>query len=104
MERALTELEAGTWFAGLRRQQGRSRAELPTVRVQDGRLKVHPVVDWQAHDVHRYLRRYSLPDHPLRDKGYVSVGDVHTTRPLISGMHEEETRFFGFKRECGLHR
>jgi phosphoadenosine phosphosulfate reductase len=104
MERALRELGAGTWFAGLRRQQASSRAELPVLRIQDGRLKVHPIVDWQNLDVHRYLRRHDLPDHPLRDQGYVSIGDVHTTAPLLPGMLEEETRFFGLKRECGLHR
>jgi phosphoadenosine phosphosulfate reductase len=104
MDRALRELDAGTWFAGLRRQQASSRAELPVLRLQDGRLKVHPIVDWQNLDVHRYLRRHDLPDHPLRDRGYVSIGDVHTTMPLLPGMLEEETRFFGLKRECGLHR
>ena len=104
MGQALAELEAGTWFAGLRRHQARSRAELPFLRVQDGRFKVHPILDWDDQDVRAYLRRHSLPDHPLRQQGYVSVGDVHTTRPLRPGMLEEETRFFGFKRECGLHR
>ncbi|MFX9081374.1 phosphoadenosine phosphosulfate reductase, partial [Acinetobacter baumannii] len=34
---------------------------------------------------------------------YVSIGDVHTTRPLEPGMHEQDTRFSGLKRECGLH-
>jgi phosphoadenosine phosphosulfate reductase len=31
------------------------------------------------------------------------MGDVHTTRKLEPGMTEEETRFFGLNRECGLH-
>jgi len=44
-----------------------------------------------------------LPYHPLWEKGYVSFGDVHTTRPLGKGISEEQTRFFGLKRECGLH-
>ncbi len=104
MERALTELRAGTWLAGLRRAQARSRAELPVLRIQDSRFKVHPIVDWTSEDVHRYLRRYDLPDHPLRAHGYVSIGDWHTTQALLPGMREEETRFFGLKRECGLHR
>ncbi len=104
MEQALAELEAGIWFAGLRRQQSRSRAELPFLRLQDGRFKVHPVLDWGDQAVRGYLRRHRLPEHPLRHQGYVSVGDVHTTRPLKPGMFEEETRFFGLKRECGLHR
>lgn len=103
MQRALKELEAGTWFAGLRRHQSDTRGALPVLRVQDGRYKVHPVVDWSNRDVHRYLRRHNLPYHPLWERGYVSVGDTHSTRPLEPGMREQDTRFFGLKRECGLH-
>jgi phosphoadenosine phosphosulfate reductase len=33
----------------------------------------------------------------------VSIGDWHTTQQLGEGMDEEDTRFFGLKRECGLH-
>lgn len=103
MARALAELDAGTWFAGLRREQSRSRAALPVLRRQDGRYKVHPIIDWSDADVQRYLRRHDLPDHPLRARGYVSIGDVHTSAPLRPGMREEDTRFFGLRRECGLH-
>jgi phosphoadenosine phosphosulfate reductase len=28
---------------------------------------------------------------------------VHSTTKWTPGMSEEETRFFGLKRECGLH-
>jgi phosphoadenosine phosphosulfate reductase len=31
------------------------------------------------------------------------VGDRHTTRRLAEAGSLEETRFFGIKRECGLH-
>ncbi|MEW8333994.1 MAG: phosphoadenylyl-sulfate reductase [Candidatus Thiodiazotropha sp.] len=103
LQRALKQLDAGSWFAGLRRQQSQSRSTLPVVRVQDGRFKIHPVIDWHNRDVHRYLQKHNLPYHPLWEQGYASVGDVHTSRPLELGMHEEETRFFGLKRECGIH-
>jgi phosphoadenosine phosphosulfate reductase len=103
MQRALKDLDAGTWFAGLRRSQADSRSGLPVLRVQDGRFKVHPVIDWNNRDVYRYLQHHNLPYHPLWERGYVSVGDTHTSRPLEPGMHEQETRFFGLKRECGLH-
>ncbi len=103
MQRALRDLEAGTWFAGLRRQQADSRGDLPVLRMQDGRYKMHPIIDWTNRDVHRYLQRHGLPYHPLWEQGYVSVGDTHTTRPLEPGMREEDTRFFGLKREYGLH-
>ncbi|WP_241086276.1 phosphoadenylyl-sulfate reductase [Candidatus Vondammii sp. HM_W22] len=103
MQRALRDLEVGTWFAGLRREQSESRAGLPVLRLHDGRFKLHPIIDWSKRDVHHYLSHHSLPYHPLWEQGYVSVGDRHTSCPLTPGMLEEETRFFGLKRECGLH-
>lgn len=104
MESALNDLEVGTWFAGLRRQQASSRADRPVVEQRaDGRFKVYPLIDWTNRDVHDYLTQHDLPYHPLWEKGYVSVGDWHTSAPLTGNMTEEETRFFGLKRECGLH-
>lgn len=103
MERALAELGVGTWFAGLRRSQSRARASTRFVEASGERWKVHPVADWSDRRVHQYLIRHRLPYHPLWDEGYVSIGDVHTTRPLGAVASEEETRFFGLKRECGLH-
>lgn len=103
MERAMSELRVGTWFSGLRREQASSRSDLPVLAVQRGVFKVLPVVDWSNKDIHYYLERHQLPYHPLWEQGYVSVGDVHTTSKLEDGMTEEQTRFFGLKRECGLH-
>lgn len=103
MQRALAELAVGTWFAGLRRSQSASRAQTPFVEFSGERHKVHPIADWTDRDVHRYLEKNRLPYHPLWDKGYVSIGDVHTTRSLWEVDSAEETRFFGVKRECGLH-
>ncbi len=106
MQRALAELGVGTWFAGLRRQQSRSRAAIePLERIGATRWKVHPIFDWTDREVHDYLKRHDLPYHPLRESGYVSIGDWHTTRTLReAGDLPEDTRFFGLQRECGLHR
>jgi len=103
MARAMQELRVGSWFSGLRREQSGSRADLPVLAVQRRVFKILPVVDWSNKDVHIYLERHSLPYHPLWEHGFVSVGDVHTTKKWEPGMSEEETRFFGLKRECGLH-
>lgn len=103
MQRALKELGARAWITGLRRQQSASRQHLKVLGQQNGRIKVHPLVDWTDRDIYLYMTRHELPYHPLWHKGYVSIGDVHTTRPLGEGMTEEDTRFFGLKRECGLH-
>lgn len=103
MRRALDELNIGTWFSGLRREQSQSRASLPILSVQNGVFKFLPVIDWTNKGVHYYLKDNDLPYHPLWEQGYLSVGDTHTTQKWQPGMNEEQTRFFGLKRECGLH-
>jgi phosphoadenosine phosphosulfate reductase len=103
MQRALGELGALGWLAGLRRSQSSTREGLPVVATQEGRAKILPIVDWTDRDIHQYLKENDLPYHPLWEKGYVSIGDVQTTRPLTADMSPEDTRFFGIKRECGLH-
>ena len=103
MRRALDELGAGTWFSGLRREQSQSRANLAILSIQNGVFKFLPIIDWTNKDVHYYLEEHGLSYHPLREQGYLSVGDTHTTKKWEPGMTEEETRFNGLKRECGLH-
>ena len=103
MQRALSELGAQTWFAGLRRSQSDTRGKLPVLQKLTDQFKVYPVIDWSNKKLHEYLKANDLPYHPLWEKGYVSIGDWHTTRPLEAGMSEQDTRFFGMKRECGLH-
>jgi phosphoadenosine phosphosulfate reductase len=103
MERALKELHAATWFSGLRRVQAKTRAKISPVELKRGRFKVHPIFDWTDRDVGRYLKENELPYHPLWDKGYLSIGDWHTTRSLTEVDSVDELRFFGLKRECGLH-
>ncbi|MAI39171.1 phosphoadenylyl-sulfate reductase [Alteromonas genovensis] len=103
MQRALQELNAGTWFAGLRRSQSDSRGKLPVLQKVSGQFKLYPIIDWSNKDLHYYLKEHNLSYHPLWEQGYVSIGDWHTTQSLQEGMEEQDTRFFGLKRECGLH-
>lgn len=103
MRRALDQLEVSIWFSGLRRDQSSSRSHLPILSIQNGVFKFLPVIDWSNQEVHYYLEEKGLPYHPLREEGYLSVGDTHTTQKWEPGMKEEDTRFFGLKRECGLH-
>ena len=102
MQRAMKELGIRSWFAGLRRAQSASRANIEFLELRDGRWKLHPIADWDDIDVATYALQHDLPEHPLSRQGYVSVGDVHTTAPLRDG-DAAKTRFFGLTRECGLH-
>lgn len=103
MQRALAELGAGTWLSGLRRAQSESRGQIAPIEHRGGRYKVHPLYDWTDRDIGRYLKAHDLPYHPLWDQGYLSIGDWHTTRSLAEAGSVEGLRFFGLKRECGLH-
>lgn len=103
MQRALNELQATGWFAGLRRSQARSRQSIPFADHRNGRWKWYPLADWSDRDVGMYLQRHGLPYHPLWNDGYLSIGDIHTSHRWEPGMAAEDTRFFGLKRECGLH-
>jgi phosphoadenosine phosphosulfate reductase len=103
MNRAITELKAKAWLAGLRKSQASSREKLTFVQQQNKITKIHPILDLDNKAIHAYLTTNDLPYHPLWEHGYVSIGDWHSTQRLEPGMTEEQTRFNGLKRECGLH-
>ncbi len=104
MQRALDELGAQTWIAGLRRGQASTRAQIDFLALQNQRWKFHPIADWTDRDIWAYLQRHQLDYHPLWHQNYVSIGDVHTSAVLaVDAASAEDTRFFGLKRECGLH-
>jgi phosphoadenosine phosphosulfate reductase len=104
MQRALKELNAIAWLAGLRKDQTDHRKMLDTVSQQGAHYKVLPILHWNARDIYQYLTAHDLPYHPFFDRGYVSVGDWHSSRPLTADDdHERDTRFHGLKQECGLH-
>ena len=103
MQRALSELGARAWLAGLRANQTDHRAGLRVVDEQDGRYKIHPILKWDNDRVEAYLKEHDLPHHPLYAEGYRSIGDVHSTLPTTDDMDPRDGRILGQKRECGLH-
>ncbi|MEB3274305.1 MAG: phosphoadenylyl-sulfate reductase [Prochlorothrix sp.] len=104
MQRALQELGATAWLAGLRSNQTDFRKQLRWVDRQNQIYKVHPILNWTSRDVYQYLTEHDLPYHPYFDLGYTSVGDWHSSRPVMADDgHERDSRFRGLKQECGLH-
>ncbi|WP_154223039.1 phosphoadenylyl-sulfate reductase [Marinicella rhabdoformis] len=103
LEQALTDLGIATWFSGIRRNQSDTRAKKDFVEFKNGRYKVHPILDWSDRDVFLYLKQHDLPYHPLWKKGYLSIGDTHSTQSIHQVDQVEQLRFFGLKRECGIH-
>ncbi|HEV3450794.1 MAG TPA: phosphoadenylyl-sulfate reductase [Acidimicrobiia bacterium] len=94
------------WMTGLRRDEAATRAQAPIVGYDVGRgiVKVNPLATWTEADVARYADDRSLPEHPLRERGYASIGCWPCTRPVADGEDARAGRWAGLdKLECGLH-
>ncbi|MGJ8677096.1 MAG: phosphoadenylyl-sulfate reductase [Akkermansiaceae bacterium] len=103
MNRALNELGADIWVSGLRRSHSSTRVNRDFAEQQKNTLKVYPILDWADAQVSAYFYDQNLPKHPLESQGYQTMGDWHSTSPVIEGDSAESSRFGGEKYECGLH-
>lgn len=104
MERALDAKTA--WISGLRRDDSPARRHIPVVHVDLLRqiTKVNPIAAWTDQEVEHYKSMELLPDHPLTDRGYSSIGCWPCTRPVAPGGDARSGRWAGSdKTECGLH-
>ena len=94
------------WMTGLRRVETPARANAPIVSYDVGRgiVKVNPLATWTDVDVEGYVRDRELPEHPLADRGYRSIGCWPCSRPVDHGEDARAGRWAGTdKIECGLH-
>ena len=103
MERAIEELNIKTWISGIRRNQSEIRNKKEFIEKKNNLIKVYPILDWNDKDIYFYLKKHNLPYHPLWHKGYISIGDIHSTKSINEVDNIKEIRFNGLKRECGLH-
>ena len=102
MNRALREIGGDAWISGLRRAHSETRQVRNFAEQQKKTLKVYPILDWADAQVDLFFHQNGLPRHPLAEKGYVTMGDWHSTRPSEDGS-ANGTRFDGERYECGLH-
>lgn len=94
------------WMTGLRRDEAstRSRAAIIAFDVGRGLVKINPLATWTDADVAGYSQERGLPEHPLRELGYASIGCWPCTRPVQAGEDPRAGRWAGLdKLECGLH-
>jgi len=94
------------WVTGLRRADSASRADAPIVHFDPFRnvTKINPMATWSDDDVAHYAAMELLPEHPLTQRGYASIGCWPCTRPVEAGEDARAGRWSGSgKTECGLH-
>ena len=67
-------------------------------------IKINPLAGWTDAQVVTYLAAYDLPDHPLTERGFASIGCWPCTKPVGEGEDQRAGRWAGSdKTECGLH-
>lgn len=96
-------------LTGRKSFQSATRANLPRFEVDlsdpFGRLKINPLIDWNAARLSEYLDAHALPRHPLVAQGYASIGCSPCTRQVAPGEDARAGRWAGWdKTECGIHR
>lgn len=104
LTRALTGRTA--WVSGLRRSDSDARRRSPFVHddLLRGVVKINPLAGWTDAHVVTYVAAYGIPDHPLANRGFPSIGCWPCTRPVGDGDDQRAGRWADSeKTECGLH-
>ena len=107
LEKALARYDAS--LTGRKAFQSSTRANLPRFEVDtadvQGRLKINPLIDWDAARIAAYFEEHDLPRHPLVERGYPSIGCMPCTREVKPGEDARAGRWSGWdKVECGIHK
>ena len=106
LQRALAERSA--WVAGIRRDQTAQRQDTPILSAPGDVdrydvYKICPIASWTEGQVTRYRMQHDLPEHPLGEQGYASIGCAPCTQPVTSGDSRAGRWADHTKTECGLH-
>ncbi|MCX7346266.1 MAG: phosphoadenylyl-sulfate reductase [Alphaproteobacteria bacterium] len=91
-------------ISGRKRYHGAARATLEFLSLADDRLKVEPLAGFSALDLDAYRKAHDLPQHPLTEIGYFSIGCEPCTVQGGSEVDPRAGRWAGTsKTECGIH-
>jgi len=107
LEKALSRFDAS--FTGRKAFQSSTRANLPRFEIDasdaQGRLKINPLIDWDASQIEGYFIQHDLPRHPLVAQGFPSIGCSPCTSQVAPGEDPRSGRWKGWdKTECGIHK
>lgn len=88
------------WVSGLMKWQSDYRSSLNYFEEREEITKFYPLLDIDFEGRDQFIRDHHLPFHPLKSKGYNSIGCYHCTVPGEgrSGRWNNSP-----KTECGLH-
>lgn len=88
------------WVSGLMKWQSDYRSSLDYFEKRNGITKFYPLLDIGFIERDEFIKEHHLPFHPLKSKGYSSIGCHHCTVP---GEDRSGRWNNSPKTECGLH-
>jgi phosphoadenosine phosphosulfate reductase len=88
------------WVSGLMKWQSDFRSSLDIFEQKEKIVKFYPLLDIDYEGRDEFIREHHLPFHPLKSKGYSSIGCSHCTVP---GENRTGRWNNNPKTECGLH-
>ena len=101
LRRALAGFDA--WISGRQGFQS-GRAGLPRFELDENRLKINPLADWDKAAMDAQFTLRELPRHPLEASGYPSIGCQPCTSQVQPGEDPRAGRWRHWdKTECGIH-
>ena len=103
LDRAFQQFGVTCWASGVRRSQTDHRRAMGLIDPIRGLWALRPLLNWSSRDVYYYMEEHGLPQHPLFEKGYSTVGDWHSSGPDDGTSSGRATRFGGVHQECGIH-
>ncbi|MBB5709537.1 phosphoadenylyl-sulfate reductase [Sphingomonas xinjiangensis] len=95
-------------ITGRKAFQASTRNALPRFELDTsdtaGRMKFNPLADWTKAELDAYFISHNLPQHPLVEQGYLSIGCAPCTSIVKPGEDPRAGRWRGWnKTECGIH-
>ena len=101
LRRALAGFDA--WISGRKGFQS-GRAGLPRFELDENRLKINPLADWDKAAMDAHFTACELPRHPFEASGYPSIGCQPCTSQVQPGEDPRAGRWRHWdKTECGIH-
>jgi len=88
------------WVSGLMKWQSDHRKTLNIFEEKNAIIKFYPLLDIDRSARDQFIIDHHLPFHPLKFKGYSSIGCMHCTVP---GEDRKGRWNNSPKTECGLH-
>jgi phosphoadenosine phosphosulfate reductase len=111
LDREMKEAAYEAIITGRRSYQTQERSTMQVIELDDqGIFKINPFAFWSKDEVKAEFNKRGLPQHPLVDKGYPSIGCAPCTKPVKAGEDERSGRWAHLKEkgeeqkvECGIH-